>query len=74
MGLLGEYCETEEELAAIEERDRAYMEAQEVFDRIANLEQAIHDLLQQWDHDAGHGAPGPTAERLAEIRQMVGRT
>lgn len=74
MGLLGGYCETEEELAAIEQRDRAYMEAREFSDRIAELEAAVHDLLQQWDHDAGHAAPGPTSERLAEIRLLVGRT
>lgn len=74
MSLLGGYVETAAEREAVEQRDRAYVEAAQWSGRVAELESAIHDLLQQWDHDAGHAVPGPTAQRLAEIRVLVGRT
>lgn len=45
MGLLGGYAETDEERAAIEQRDREYMEAVQAAERIAELEAALRALL-----------------------------
>lgn len=49
-------------------------ELYEARERIAALELAVHDLVQRWDHEDGHSVPGPTPERMAEIRRLVGRT
>lgn len=38
MGMLGGYCETDEERAAIEQRDRDYIDAAQTAERIAELE------------------------------------
>ena len=43
MGLLGGYCETDEERAAIEQRDREYVEAAQAADRIAELEALLYE-------------------------------
>lgn len=45
MGLLGGYAETDDERAAIEQRDREYMEAVQAAERIAELEAALRALL-----------------------------
>ena len=44
MGLLGGYCETEEERLAIEQRDRSYMEAEQTAERIAELETQLSEI------------------------------
>lgn len=49
LGLLGGYCETDDERAAIEQRDRDYMEAEQAADRTAKLEAALREIIARED-------------------------